>query len=228
MKHKKTFGFAILALVCVFVFLFIRERHSDIANRTLKNVKIDYDLIFLGGSIWYNYKIPVVVENDAATNNEFKKIFYSTKTTTVRELLNTVVPDSFVWRTEGHVIHIISKSLDARPDYQLNAPIEIFSATGDYNELIRTALGRVNRRNFREQIAYSPFPYEALGREKHLREFHVTARNVTLRQLLDKIVLKGDTGYSVSRSFQKDGTYILWVVEENTGKQSKIKDPSNL
>lgn len=219
MKHKKILISIFLAALCVLGFLFIRERYVDIADRTLKNVKIDYPLIFLGGDIWGNYKIPIVVESDAATHKMLQGISYSTKKTTVRELLNTVVPDSFVWRTEGKVIHIISKSLDVRSDYQLNASIEAFSGTEDYNDLILKALVQIRQRNFPEQLTYSPFPYERYGIKQHVSKFHIRAHNVTIRQLLDKIALKGGIGYSVRRTAQRDGTYSIYVEEEMVSKK---------
>lgn len=227
MTHKKIFILAVFAIVCVFVFIAIRN--SNVADRTLKNVYINSGLGSLGELyIWKIYKIPIVMETDA-TEESSAKIFYSAKKTTMREILDAVVPKkTFEWRAEGGVIHIIERSLNARPDYPLNAPIEKFSGKGDYNELILKALAQINPHNFPVPLSFGPFPYKAFHIEKQLHKYTVRAHNVTLRQLLDRIILKGGVYYDVGRfRYSSDGLYHFELNLQEEGVQgglSKIKD----
>ncbi|MBI4801589.1 MAG: hypothetical protein HY796_03600 [Elusimicrobia bacterium] len=176
-----------------------------------------------------------MVEVGGGRHDGSEKISYSTPKTTARELLDAVVPkNSFVWRAEGDVIHIISKSLATRSDYQLNATIERFSERGDYNSLILKALEQVQQRNFPEPVLFEPFSYKDWNIKKQLCPFKVKARNTTLRQLLDQIALKGGILYSVRR-LQNNGllrntncAYYFWLplTEDGIGGLSPINDPS--
>ncbi|MBI4803431.1 MAG: hypothetical protein HY796_13005 [Elusimicrobia bacterium] len=220
-----TLASAFILLLLIGIYFPVQE---NIEDRVLENVKID-DIFSLTESLWWNHRIPIVLEIDGATDACLMKIPYSAQRTTVRELLDAVVPkDFFVWRTEGAVIHIIEKSLDTRSDYQLNAPIEKFSETGNYNDLILKALGKVRHGNFPEPVDFEPYAYKDWNIDKHLCPFKVKARNTTLRQLLDQIAVKGGILYSVRRLRSKDSAYhfLLPLKEEGMFGLSKIKDPA--
>ncbi|MBI4801023.1 MAG: hypothetical protein HY796_00705 [Elusimicrobia bacterium] len=234
-RFKKIITILLSFPVCAFVILLIIGIFSagpdreNIEDRVLENLKIDCDLMDLSDIAWYYYKIPIIVEVGGILHDGSVKISYSTPKTTIRELLDAVVPKkSFVWRAEGDVIHIISRPLDMRSDYQLNVPIEKFSEKGNYNNLILKALEQVQQRNFPEPILFEPFSYKDWNIKKQLCPFKVKARNTTLRRLLDQIALKGGILYSVRRLQNKDGSYFFWLPlkEEGMFGLSTIKDPS--
>jgi len=217
-RFKKIIAILLSFPVCVFILLLIIGIFSagpdreNVEDRVLENVRIDCDLLDLSDIAWYYHKIPIIVEVDGGRNEGSEKISYSAPKTTVRELLDAVVPkNSYVWRPVGGVIHIISISLATRSDYPLNAPIEKFSETGDYNSLILKALGKMQHRNFPEPVVFEPFAYKDWDIKKQLCPFKVKARNMTLRRVLDQIALKGGIRYSVRRLQNKDGTYSFWL-----------------
>lgn len=205
MKFKKILVLVVFAAISISVFVF----PFNIENRTLKNVKIESNLWDACGILKNDYKIPVVIETDVA-HGRVVKVSYSARKTTVKKLLDVIVPkDSFVWRVEGGILHIIEKSLDKRPDYPLNTPITRFSETGNYSALFRKALEQVRDRNFPEPVHLTTWNLEKCF-------IQIKAQNTTLRGVLDRIALKGGITYSVVRSQDKDGAYYFSVVlQEN-------------
>ncbi|MBI4801648.1 MAG: hypothetical protein HY796_03895 [Elusimicrobia bacterium] len=225
-----TSAFILLLLIGIFA-----TGQENIEDRILENVKIDYKFTGLDELLWDRHGIMIVMEIDETlgtyTYDNSPQVTFSSGKTTVRELLNAVVSQKdFVWRTEGDVIHIIAKSLDKRPDYQLNTEIEQFSETGNYADMVEMALGQIKHRNFPEKL----IPFFLSGRtsdfKKGLCPFRIKARNITLRQLLDRIALesKGKIHYyGVTRQRERDGSVILLMHfrEEGVMGLSEIKDP---
>lgn len=202
MKLKHILALVIFAAICIPVFYFF----FNIENRTLKNVEMDGHFGPASVSLTYDYKIPVVGEVDA-TDAYKTKVSYSARKTTVKKLLDAIVPkDTFVWRNEGGVIHIIEKSLDKRPDYPMNAPIKRFSETGNYNTVVQKALEQARSRNSPEPLVLGSFYFT-----NNPCWFKITAHDTTLRKVLDKIALKIGTTYSVMRNRNKDGSYYFSV-----------------
>ncbi|MBI4803561.1 MAG: hypothetical protein HY796_13665 [Elusimicrobia bacterium] len=233
---KKTILILLCVLTSAFILLILigifAGSQENIEDRVLENVKIDYGFDNLPGYMWHNHRIIIVEEFDTLISSYPGKMLYSADKTTVRELLNAVVPlKDFVWRTEGNVIHIISKSLDKRADYQLNAEIEQFSETGNYYDMVVMVYGQVRHRNFPEELSPLLLSFFNPDFKKSLCPFKIKVRNITLRQLLDRIALesKGKIHYySVHRVRERDGSIILQMdfSEEGVGTLSEIKDPS--
>ncbi|MBI4802536.1 MAG: hypothetical protein HY796_08440 [Elusimicrobia bacterium] len=202
MKLKIILALAFFAAIYVPVLYFF----FNIENRTLKNVQIEANFWRAGIILADDYKIPVVVEVDAMDAYR-TKVSYSARKTTVKKLLDAIVPkDSFVWRTEGGVIHIIEKSLDKRPDYPMNAPIKRFSDTGNYNTVIQKVLEQARSLNFPEPLVLGPW-----FNTENLCWLKITAHNTTLRKVLDKIAVKRGIMYSVVRRQNDDGSYYFSV-----------------
>ena len=118
---RKTIIISILLIIVCAIFFFIRQ-HNRIENRVLKDVAFNYRLDDFVNNLYFKYKIPIVMEgSDYSLTDDTPLISYSAKKTTVRQLLDAIVPEKdFIWTTNGNVIHVISTELASRPNYQMN------------------------------------------------------------------------------------------------------------
>ncbi|MBI4803212.1 MAG: hypothetical protein HY796_11885 [Elusimicrobia bacterium] len=199
--------------VCAVGFLLVPgQPPGPVTERILETVEFKGSVMGISTHLWEKYEIPIIAECDTEKcwDNE---ISYSAGRATVREMLDAIISPKYflLWREEEGVIHIIEKSLDARPDYPLNAPIERFSGIGNYADLVTKAIEQIKPLKYPElELSGGPseYPYKDYTHKIPLCEFKVKARNTTLRRILDRIVVKAKITYLVTRlQDRKTGTY---------------------
>lgn len=223
MKRKIIIFSVLLILFCA-GFYFIRKHYNRVENRVLRDVKFNADFFMFTDALCRKYKLPVVLEcsNYSRPPVMAPRISYSAKKTTVRQLLDAVIPkEDFIWEIHGNVVHIISKELASRPDYQMNSVIEHFSAKDvDRNTLIKLAVAQAGKGNASEPLVYGEFPYKRFNVEFDPPKISIDAKHATLREILDQISRKADFCYSVKQSKNYDvsfstvpyGSYALWIM----------------
>ena len=221
---RKTIMFSILLILLCAGFYFVRKYYNRVENRVLRNVTFNDDFIMFADSLCRIYKFPVVLESSNYSRPPVMapRILYSAKKTTVRQLLDAVIPKKdFIWEIHGNVVHIISKELVSRPDYQMNSVIEHFSAKDvDRNTLIRLAVAQAGKGNASEPLVYGEFPYKKFNIKFDPPKVSIDVKHATLREILDQISRKADFCYSVKQSKNYDisfssvpyGSYALWIM----------------
>lgn len=200
---RKTIGLSVLIILVCGAFYLIYKHCTRVENRILKDVTFNDDLFTLTDNLYFEHKVPIVLEGFEYTlpPNAPPIITYSAKKTTVRQLLDSVVPQTnFTWTTDGNVIHIISPALVSRPDYQMNSVIEHFSAKdADRNTLIKLALAQVEKNNISEPLVFEVYPYAKNDIIFDPPKISIDMKHATLREVLDQISRKAGICYEILR-----------------------------
>lgn len=233
MKRKTIVISVLVVLVCV-AFYFVHKQYSTdnqvaeprvfIENQVLRDIALHDNLPNCVNELCRKYKIPVVLEghDNYSTYAHKKTKTYSAKEITVRQLLDTIVPkDDFIMEKHGNIMHIISKAVASRPDYQMNTVIERFSARNvDRNTLIKSAVAQAGKNNASEPLVYAEFPHKRFKIKFDPPKISIDMKHATLREILDRISQKADFCYSVERGVNADvsfssyvpvGSYAQWI-----------------
>lgn len=212
---RKTIGISVSLILVCGAFYFIYKHYARVENRILKEVTFNDDLVSFVDKLYYEHEIPIVLEGFDHTLplNTRQEISYSAKKMTVRQLLDSVVPQTnFTWTTDGDVIHIISPALAARPDYQMNSVIEHFSAkNADRNTLIKLALAQVEKNNISEPLVFEVYPYAKNDIIFAPPKISINMKHATLREILDRISLKAGICYQIMRTKNYNSVSYLGV-----------------
>lgn len=219
---RKTIVFSVLLIVCV-GFYFVREHYARIENRILRDIETDTYLLSYADVLCREYKIPIVVEgyDHSAAYAHTKRTSYLVKKATVRQLLDKIVPPKdFIWETHGDAIHIISRKLASRSDYQMNSVIGHFSAKNvDRNTLIKLAIARTTKPTNLEPLIYGEVPFKKYNKADPPK-ISINVKHATLREVLDEISLKANFCYNIEWAQNPDssfasqvpiGSYALWL-----------------
>ena len=215
---RKIFISILIILICAISIFLARRQDSHIEDAILTDITLNDELFNVINVLYLDHHIPIAIEIDYASYHPSEKIRYSAKETTVRELLNTIVPkEEFVWKVDGDFIHIISKTLLSRSDYQLNIQIKSFYAADiERDVLIKRALDQASIHDVPEPIAFTGLPYAKLSKSFRvnlvLPKISIDLKNVTLREVLDQISKKSGVSYCVLRNRKSDGSYMQGLI----------------
>lgn len=230
MKRKTILSLILIFTCAVSYFIYLQYRRVE--DRVLKNIGF-YDSPRCINELCRKHKIPIVLEgyDHGSEYGGAKTNVYSAEKITVRQLLDKIVPKDFTWTSNGKVIHIISKNLASRPDYQMNTIIERFSAKNvDRNTLIHMAVAQAGKGAASEPLVYGEFPFKRFNYKFDPPKISIDMKHATLREILDQISLKADFCYTVERAKNGDvlftgvpvGSYALWIVISQDWTAPKI------
>jgi len=218
-KHLDMIKIYAVGLAALFAFTFVPEaiacNEPDLLTRHIKATVVKGETIAqVLDLLASEYDIPVGIELGDEKRTPYRKINLDLPETNLKDFLDSVIATDprYTWKLEGEVIHVWPVSeRDPLLATLLNEKISHFSIIGEAsrNRIYNDVMDLPEIRSKLIMAGVEPLTFLGPGSWTKLpKETWFNESNLTLRELLDRIVLKTEIRQWVISRWGKNSEYI--------------------